>query len=127
MTNQEILEKSINKAIEGGFSYGTFENDLSAEYNAHSLAEGSYNIPYTGYPNVNTIIFSHDFARALWGGEKEECFYSDEEEDHPHMGGTISYPYNEGDFIVYTVEKWKYHLQNMVIAADPIKYLGENI
>lgn len=47
------------------------------------------------------FIFSHDFAKALWPG----VHYEDE----------TSYP------------AFEYHLQQMVIAEDPIKYLGANI
>lgn len=46
------------------------------------------------------VIFNHDFAKALRGEKK---------------------------IIVGMIEPWKYHLQQMVIADDPIKYLGENL
>lgn len=51
------------------------------------------------------LIFNHDFAKALWPPDDEtlEGFTST---DNP---------------------MWQYHLQQMVIAQDPIKYLSENI
>jgi hypothetical protein len=46
------------------------------------------------------IIFNHDFAKALWGEKKERGLFT--------FG-------------------WKFHLQQMVVADDPIAYLGEHI
>jgi len=98
MSNQEILEKALRKAIDGGWNrliVVTFYNDLdgtTAEY-------------------IEPMIFNRGFAKALWGEEPEYGIkrYGDERQD-------------AGKFI-----PWEYHLQQMVIAEDPIKYLGENI
>lgn len=52
------------------------------------------------------FIYRHDFAKALWG-------------DKPYYrfdGDTLETP-----------KQWQYHLQQMVISDDPIKYLGDNI
>lgn len=55
------------------------------------------------------LVYSHAFARALWGDEmKGEGFYN-------QIGQEILMP------------AFRYHLQQMVIADDPIKYLGENL
>lgn len=47
------------------------------------------------------IIFSHDFAKAFWG-ERETQF---------------SFP------ITVINESWEYHLQQMVLEREPLKYL----
>lgn len=99
MSNQEILEKALRKAIDGGWDrliVVTFYNDLdgtTAEY-------------------IEPIIFNHDFAKALWGEEIIEEF---------PFASEGSYKYSERQVA------WKKHLQQMVVADDPIKYLGENI
>lgn len=49
------------------------------------------------------IIFNHGFAKALWPGPNK------------------NYPEYGPEFL------FEWHLQRMVIAGDPIKYLGENI
>lgn len=60
------------------------------------------------YPDVyrspEQLIYNHDFARALWGKEAPNnyCKLTD-------------------------VDMWQYHLQQMVVADDPVAYLGENI
>ena len=54
---------------------------------------------------VYDVIFNHDFAKALWGEEyKRMCKYDPEE------------------YIA-----WEHHLQQMVIAEDPIKYLEKHM
>ena len=54
------------------------------------------------FQNPIAIIFTHDFAKAFWG----ESYYitSDEFEDNKGIA-------------------WQYHLQQMVIAEEPLKYL----
>ena len=67
----------------------------------------SFNI---SYENMIYVIFSHDFAKAFWGEEIIEaeegyfCLRCDK--------------MNQPDVI-----SWKYHLQQMVLEKEPIKYL----
>lgn len=113
MSNQEILTKAIEKALVGGFEYRGFRHfkvyvpDLNwIEFNhGPSSATHSSLEPFT-------LIFDHDFARALWG----EGYKTDEDgtPESPELGWLI-------DHI------WQHHLQQMVIADDPIAYLGEHI
>ena len=60
------------------------------------------------YPDVyrspEQLIYNHDFARALWGKEAPNNYCK--------MTG---------------VDMWQFHLQQMVVADDPIAYLGEHI
>lgn len=65
-------------------------------------------ITITRYGSVLDIIFNHQFAQALWGEVKQ----------HKDEQGITSYDHTTG---------WKYHLRNMVIAEDPIEYLGQNL
>lgn len=90
MSNKEILEKAISKAIEGGFA-ADFLGDLTVKQIADGLVEQQ---------RARDLIFQHDFAKALWPLE-----------------------YNK----VTDTDPWDWHLQQMVIAEDPIKYLGENL
>lgn len=53
------------------------------------------------------LIYNHDFAKALWG------------EEWPGTPRTTP--------IGNTTPPWKHHLQKMVVADDPIRYLEENI
>jgi hypothetical protein len=52
-------------------------------------------------------IFSHYFAKAFWKTDKDESHYEAIfSETIKHQGGT-----------------WQYHLQQMVLEEEPIKYL----
>lgn len=96
MATQEILEKSVQKAIDGGWR--------------GELPDGSVALPHRTYYFESiplNLIFNHEFAKALWG-----------ERETRHMNQA---------FETITKRGWRDHLQEMVVADDPIKYLGENI
>lgn len=59
--------------------------------------------------NHEMIIFDQNFAKALWGDDPTgwKC---------EHCGLVSSF-----------IPKWKVHLQQMVLADDPIQYLGEHL
>lgn len=110
MTNQEILEKVIQKAA--GFN-------ISVPHFAHPLEEyawddegrywflGDITIP------LFEIIYQHNFAKALWG-ERDVIISR-------YVQGNGRQIYGK------EIYGWEMHLQQMVIAPDPIEYLGEHI
>jgi len=59
----------------------------------------------------STYIYRHDFAKALWGEHTETMTV---------QNNTLNVTQ------VIDMDGWRYHLQQMVIANSPIKYLGEN-
>jgi hypothetical protein len=82
MSNAEILERAIGKANANGW-------------------KGSVVYPEV-YRSPEQLIYSHDFARALWGEGPAD-------QDMPAM------------------YQWEEHLMRMVIAKDPIAYLAEHM
>lgn len=105
MTNQQILEKVIQKAIDGGWGGMDMNSPWSVVNDVwvnHVIAGE------TVTTHMNQYIFNHDFAKALWGDTKLTMLEPD-----------VAFP--------KPFERWKFMLQFMVIADDPIKYLGENI
>jgi hypothetical protein len=104
MSNKQILEKAIQKAIDGGWELKFHGSTL---WNARELSNYIVEFPYQ-HP-IEALIFNHDFAKALWGEDTLSPEYGDMEK--------LSAP----DLL------WQFHLQNMVISDDPIKYLGDNI
>lgn len=124
MTNQQILTKAIQKAIDGGWDIYAFmdapgegtqwyvSDDTSALVLPYGRGGGNAKSP-------ESVIFNHDFAKALWG--EEGCPY-DVYSNRKEASGT-----GGPDEDWYDGETWEFHLQQMVIAKDPIKYLGENI
>lgn len=100
MTDQEILTKAIEKAMANGFSI-PLVRDITPELYMRWLIQGV---------NSYQLIYNHDFAKALWG---EEIVTID--------------PQRNNQYIIAKSYRWHYHLQQMVIADDPIEYLGKNI
>ena len=102
MTDEEILKKAIEKAEKNGYKPdGMLGAVLSGELGIgldpniynHLVADRQYLI----------YIFSHDFAKAFWG----DAGYSDDMED----------PHDEGLLV------WQYHLRQMVLYKNPLRYL----
>lgn len=112
MSSQDILEKAIQKAIDGGWGFGNyFKNNGKFEWDGDRLVcDADFSEHY------KFAIFNQDFCKALWPGDENtyaaECYKSPVEGD----AGFDEY---------YTT--WEYHLREMVISPDPIKYIGDNI
>ena len=98
MKNETILKKAIEKAVKNGWDYKPYWN-----LGIVGLDWVTISIYESKYFH---IIFSHDFAKKFWGESK----------DNP-VCGECSAPYDGYD----------YHLQQMVLEKDPIKYLEKYI
>lgn len=94
MNNKSLLKKIIAKAWKGGWRGGFVTPP-------HAYLFFSQGERYRQY------IFTHDFAKAFWKPKKGE----DEIVEIP--GVTRS----------YFIPRWQYHLQQMVLQENPIKYL----
>lgn len=101
MTEQEILTKAIEKAITKGFDGRKFVD-----------TELFYRLQDVG---VYDVIFNHDFAKALWGEAELQGLDLVMADPDLFTGAKGATHY------------WRYHLQQMVISDDPIKYLGEHL
>lgn len=118
ITNQQILENAIQKAIDGGWDqdyrvkFSFTNSDGSRRFTARTSVDD--------WDTYAPIIFNHDFAKALWGEERGENVKVNKD-------GSISPIKASKPFGMYVIPAWQHHLQQMVIADDPIKYLGENI
>ena len=104
--NEEILTKAIEKAIEGGWDV-----DLDTVLPEMQKKWSLYGLKYTG---CSGLLFSKDFAKALWGTKL--CLL------------TMRFTGFDGTQQEETkIPYWQMHLQQMVISPNPIAYLGENI
>lgn len=130
MENKEILTKAIERAVNNGWDGGNFADGRSnintlpnrIFTNALVRLEGDW---YWGeYEEVfeenyiPSLIFSHDFAKAFWGSGVFE-----------HMQGNVDF-YKiivEEKYLTVPMEGWQYHLQQMVLEEEPLKYLEKFI
>jgi hypothetical protein len=110
----KVLEQAIRRAVDSGWKHkSAFTEFMRYEDGILVLRRPN------GQPcllDAYRLIFNHDFARALWG-----------EQTHPKFGATDMCKRCGcwGDDGWPNCYMW--HLQQMVIAEDPIKYLGEHI
>ena len=105
MTNEQILEKAIEKVVKNGW-----KGDKEWEQEIP---------PYKWYPQeVTHTIFSHDFAKAFWGEEPEhfDVTLKNPRDFNPEKGMKF-------DEVMVTQPNWQYNLQQMVLEKEPLKYL----
>ena len=117
MNDSIFLEKVIKKAIKNGWNQYSdyYENFESSNwiFSNDRISRGEYD-DYE-YVSINDIIFSHEFAKAFWGNERvnminktvDKCFM--EYGIHP----LCSFP----------LYRWQFHLTEMVLQKEPLKYL----
>lgn len=150
MATQEILEKAIAKAIDGGLTgYWTDRYKSCQELDEMEYLTAGNNMEHG--MTIEKLIFNHDFAKALWGEQQPTTYEQHYIPARGYPGEHISKDKIEDssnsenwnckrcskawskcfDKPCNLVEEgnigWKHHLQQMVIADDPIQYLGENI
>ncbi len=94
MSNEEILKKAIEKAK----SHEGALNDIKIDMEKYGCIYVS---------NYYWVIFSHDFAKHFWGEERTVGITN-----NCHICGTF-----------YEPIAWQYHLQQMVLESEPLKYL----
>ena len=101
MTNEQILKKAIKKAVKNGWKK-YFECGDYMYWHCDTIDKESL-LKY-----CKQIIFSHDFAKAFWGEETA-------------FGGIKK---AKGKFVEESILKeYQYHLQQMVLKKEPLKYL----
>ena len=98
MTNQQKLTKLIEIAVENGYETLIFR----PKERVVSLLIGDM---YA----VAGLLFSHDFAKAIWGEWK-----NDEQ------------AWDEDCYSPMNISRWQHHLQQAVISDDPLEYYWEN-
>ena len=126
MTNEEIIKKAIEKAIKNGFTRSWADN-LGVKIkrlDSPKVGEAFTVILFDEYKeqpvNIYELIFSHEFAKAFWG-EEEHTFIS------------ITNSKDESNIIldfhgaIIPNGKWQFHLHQMVLSKDPIKYLEDYV
>src|SRR5579871_3197668 len=99
MKNEDILKKAIEKAVKNGYSHGYFLKVWEIKGEGLTKLMSHY----------FEIILSHDFAKAFWPLYNRHRLTIEDQ----NTVGTKE----------IILDDWQYHLQQMVIFEDPIKYL----
>lgn len=119
--NKEILKQALEKVMENGFR-PLFFYDSGGGYMSEEPLEGDDLLDAckdsVESEHAYAICFNHDFAKAFWG-EKITCFacgsfptcWCDTSDVYPREGTLLF--------------NWQFHLQQMVLEEDPIKYLEQ--
>jgi hypothetical protein len=112
----QALEEAIIIAIANGWIplEGVDSKHTTVKVNGRRILLGFTDPVYGDKPLVEAsvygTIFDHNFAKALWG-------------DKNMPDADI----NVGSLTLHRPANWKWHLQQMVIADDPLEYLADNV
>lgn len=113
MTNEQILKKVIEKAVKNGWNDGDTDGDAEwILFNWCGDAEGLG----IEEEKFESLMFNHSFAQALWG-EDRNC-------DCKPIKLSLSTVHTNCNSEKKT---WQYHLQQLAISTDRIKYLEKFI
>lgn len=110
MTNQQMLTKAIERAVERGWKphWGTLKWKVLPVTNMIEVDSPTMkDFPY----HTVEVIYHHDFAKAYWGEE-----YYDEVNEFADYIDRLTRASYEG------WPMWQYHLQQCVLSENPIKY-----
>jgi hypothetical protein len=122
MTRKETLLLLLNQAYSNGFEFRRWftancSTDWPGAEEAISLltTEGRY----------YALVFSHDFARAFWKKGAQMNFVVPASTYSRLNGKGEVVTINRKPFTRRTIKAdvWKYHLRQMALSEDPIRYL----
>lgn len=117
MTDKQILEKAIKLANAGGwqmFGFSHFVTDSTSTFvvfNNFNEQTRDFNDDKEIWKQIEAIIYDHDFAKALWP-DLTSWYATSNRLEGPHATA---------------IREWQYHLQQLVIAPDPMAYLHDNL
>lgn len=108
----EVLGKAIKTAVENGY----MNDHLRADQSMYMLVDYLNSLYIEEMAaDPESLIFDHDFAKAIWGIEPIDTLHLD---SHQKTG--------EGEAVTLRNKlNWEWHLQQMVLCEDPISYLAK--
>jgi hypothetical protein len=119
MANHEILEKAIQKAIDGGWKTPWLSTIHVSNLQIDDDCKVYWN--FNEYVAAEEIIFNHDFAKALW---PDPMIITEDQYEKLSNGKIVKVEDTKEWGLPY--QMYRFHLQMMVVADDPIKYLRDN-
>jgi len=122
MTRQEILLLLLSQAVANGFEFRRwYQAHISLEWKG---AEEAVEV-LTSEGRLYALLFSHDFARALWKKGAQMNFIVPSMTYSRLNGKGEVVTINRKPFTRRTIKAdvWKYHLRQMAVSEDPLRYL----
>lgn len=113
LTDREILYKVIEKAERNGYNFINYYTELIPCDSGDVLFETEIDSLLECLNLLNGIIFSKEFAKAFWRKNIVciICGVKCENWQHCCTNNNV------------VIENWKYHLQQLVLEKQPLKYL----
>lgn len=124
MTEKEILHKVLEKAVENGFDFKSWwakEAPNTIRYipaDNNLMLKDEFGFEWV-VEHPNTILFDHAFVKAFFG---EEWNCNNCGESHYEIVKNCV-DFDEAKRIF----RWAYHIQQLALAEDRLKYLSEFI
>ncbi len=117
-SDKQILQKAIERAESNGFIFiKWWSNKLYKKYGKNYDMDFIKNVVISDSKVYINLIFNHDFAICFWGIE-QVCEHSGHKFDK-----NICWLHYEDNINCYGIENYKYHLQQMILEKEPLKYL----
>lgn len=122
MTRLEMLTIVVGRARSHGFEFRKWYTGrmhlpwISAEAALNLLEQQR---------RYYALLFSHDFAKAFWKGGEEITFAVPAQTFERAMPDGTRKTVERGGFVRRSARRdaWKYHLREMALAEDPLRYL----
>lgn len=123
MTEEKIIEKVLKKAIKNGWNglemwSKTFEVSFHDAKSIRKWVWITYEEGDGESLPLRDLIFDHDFAKAFFGTKDVGC-------GHNGCGGCGNKCCGKLSSQTRKQLAYKYHLQQMIIVENPIKYLEQ--
>lgn len=120
MSDSEILDKAVKKAIKSGWTPRVGLVAFRSDQDSNSRNVEYIPIDY----RIEALIFNHEFSRALWGEETYADIYVDPADNELDIT-LVRFYWSDPERIELPL--WKLRLMEMSISNDPIKYIGEHL
>ena len=128
MTDRKILSNAIDKAIINGWilEHPVHTNTSISDF-IIQMFDSIDDYPYMQFEHMAGIIFSHSFAKAFFSEELyrdiDLVSLSDIRNSNAYIDKGQDTVVLDDNFTYRELPAWKFHLQQMVLEENPIKYL----
>lgn len=117
LARKNVMHRALELAFANGWDWELYPKADWQQLDIKTQARGIHELLKDDA--YKTVIYNHDFAKALWGDNTE---YIQTWNENAKKFINVP-PLDPGNY----KPAWQYHLQQLVIASDPFGYLADNI